>query len=87
MPNHKPTRICIVCRKKGDKSEFFKIVKNRAGQVLVETDKKLEGRGAYICKNSDCVKKCEKSKALNRTFKTEISKNVYEGIENACTNN
>lgn len=85
MPNHKPERTCIVCRKKGDKSNFFKIVKNKNGEVLIEKDKKLEGRGAYICKDEACIVKCGKTKALNRVFKCEIPQNVYEGIVNETT--
>ncbi len=82
MQNNKPERTCIVCRKKGDKSEFIKIVKNKSGDIAVETDKKLDGRGAYICKNEACLAKCVKTKALNRVFKTNIPQNIYEGIVN-----
>lgn len=77
-----PLRSCIVCRKKGDKSNFIKIVKNKDGIVKVETDKKLDGRGAYICKSAECIKKCQKTRALNRVFKTEIPQNLYEDIAN-----
>ena len=80
MQNNKPERTCIVCRKKGDKSEFIKIVKNKNGDIAVEKDKKLDGRGAYICKNEVCLAKCVKTKALNRVFKTNIPQNIYEGI-------
>lgn len=84
MSNHIPERTCIVCRKKGDKSNFIKIVKNKNGEILVEKNKKLDGRGAYICKNKDCLNACKKTKALNRTFKTTIPENIYEGIVNDC---
>ncbi len=74
-------RSCIVCRKKGDKSNFIKFVKNKDGTVAIEKDKKLDGRGAYICKTEECVKLCQKKRALNRVFKTEIPQNLYEDIE------
>ena len=77
-----PLRSCIVCRKKSDKSEFIKIVKNKNGTIEIEKNKKLEGRGAYICKNIECFKKCQKTRALNRIFKTEIQQNLYEDIAN-----
>ncbi len=82
MQNSKPERTCIVCRKKGNKSEFIKIVRNKSGDIAVERDKKLDGRGAYICKNEECLAKCVKTKALNRVFKTNIPQNIYEGIVN-----
>lgn len=82
MPKHEPERTCIVCRKKGSKQNFVKIVKNKNGEVFVETTKKLEGRGAYVCKDEKCLSALKKSKALNRTFKTAIPENFYEGIVN-----
>ena len=77
-----PQRTCIVCRTKGEKNNFLKIVKNKNGNISIETDKKLDGRGAYICKNIECAKKCQKTRALNRVFKTEIPQNLYEDIAN-----
>ena len=79
-----PQRTCIVCRTKNEKNNFLKIVKNKNGNISIETDKKLDGRNAYICKNIECAKKCQKTKALNRVFKTEIDQNLYEDIANAC---
>ena len=51
MQNKKPERTCIACRTKGDKSLFIKVVLNKNGEAFVERAAKLEGRGAYICKN------------------------------------
>ena len=77
-----PQRTCIVCRKKGEKENFLKIVKSKDGSIAIEKDKKLDGRGAYVCKDGECAKKCQKTKALNRVFKTEIPQNIYEDIAN-----
>ena len=86
MQNRQPERTCIACRKKGDKSLFFKIVLNKNGEVKIEKDAKLEGRGAYICKNEDCAKNCKKSRALSRVFKRNISEDIYEEILNEFRN-
>lgn len=77
-----PERSCIVCRKKGDKSNFLKVVLNKNGNISVETTKKLEGRGAYVCKNEDCINLCSKKKALSRAFKQNIDASVYEELLN-----
>ncbi len=83
MACHEPERTCIVCRQKGGKDKFVKIVKNKNGEILIETDKKLDGRGAYVCKDVNCLLACKKKKSLNRVFKTSVSENIYEGIVNA----
>ncbi|MBP3581225.1 MAG: YlxR family protein [Clostridia bacterium] len=84
MAKREPERTCIACRLKGGKENFIKIVMNKDGEIAIEKDKKLDGRGAYLCKTRECVAKCIKTKALNRVFKTNISQNVYEGIVNEC---
>jgi len=75
-------RSCISCRKKGSKSNFIKVVYNKNGNIFIEEDKKLDGRGAYICSNNECIQKCFKTKALNRVFKTAIPQEFYEELIN-----
>ena len=41
---------------------------------------KKNGRGAYICKSEDCLKRVIKSKRLERVLEKEISESVYESI-------
>ena len=86
MQNKMPERTCIACRTKGDKSLFVKVVLNKSGEAFVERIAKLEGRGAYVCKNIECAKLCKKNKALNRVFKRSINDSVYEELLNEFTN-
>ena len=86
MQNKKSERTCIACRAKGDKSLFVKVVLNKNGEVFIEKSAKLEGRGAYICKNINCAQLCKKNKALNRVFKRPIEESVYEELLNEFTN-
>lgn len=86
MQKREPERTCIVCRKKGDKSLFVKIVHNKTGETKIERTAKLEGRGAYVCKNGACVSECKKKRSLNRVFKTNISEDIYEELLNEFGN-
>ena len=38
------------------------------------------GRGAYICLNQACLEKAKKTKALERSLKTEIPEEIYQTI-------
>ena len=78
----KPERTCIVCRTKGSKDNFLKIVKNKNGEFAIEREVRLDGRGAYICKNKECYEKCIKTKAFNRAFKTSVPVSLYEELKN-----
>lgn len=83
---NKPERTCIACRRKGSKENFIKIVKNKENVFAIEKDKKLDGRGAYICKSEECFKLCQKSRALNRVFKMTVPQEVYEELKNEISN-
>lgn len=53
------------------------------GSFAVDKTGKLSGRGAYICVSPECVKKLKKAKLLNRSFKQEISEEIYSEVEDA----
>lgn len=75
-----PQRKCIACQDRDNKKELIRIVKNKEGQIFIDLTGKANGRGAYICKDSECLKKAIKSKALNRAFKMEVPNEVYEKL-------
>ena len=75
-----PQRKCIVCQDRDNKKELMRIVKNKEGEIFIDLTGKANGRGAYICKDSECLKKAIKSKALNRAFKMEVPDEEYEKL-------
>ncbi len=78
-------RMCVCCREMKDKKQLLRIVKNKEGEIFVDQTGKKNGRGAYICKDEDCLKKLRKNKVLNKTFKCLITDEVYSQIEEACS--
>lgn len=74
-----PLRTCIVCRVSKPKQELIRIVKSVDG-IKVDLTGKINGRGAYICKDKACFEKLKKSKGLNRVFETEIDESVYNAL-------
>ena len=75
-----PQRKCIVCQDRDSKKELMRIVKNKEGEIFLDPSGRANGRGAYICKDAECLKKAIKTKALNRAFKVEVSDEVYEKL-------
>ena len=82
MPKEKivPIRTCIACRQEFEKKELLRIVKNAAGEIQLDFSGKLNGRGAYICKNAACFERLKKQKLLHKTFSMQVSDAVYEKI-------
>ena len=76
----KPARTCMACNEQKEKNELLRIVKSKEGIIEVDLTGKKSGRGAYICKNEDCLKKIIKSKRLEKVFEKEISAELYESI-------
>ena len=79
MANKKiPMRQCIGCGEMKPKKEMLRIIKTAEEEILLDTTGRKNGSGAYICPNSECLKKAVKGKGLERSFKMAIPKDVYE---------
>ena len=77
-----PLRKCTGCQEMKNKKELIRIVRNDEGEFSLDSTGKKPGRGAYICKNVECLEKAQKSKGLERSFKTAVPKEVYEKLRN-----
>jgi len=66
------------------KKFLIRITKNKANQISIDETYKAEGRGAYVCRNGDCLSKLAKTRRLNKHFKCEISNEIYEKLKGEC---
>ena len=76
-----PMRTCIACRCEKPKKELIRIVKNKEGEFAVDRTGKLNGRGAYVCDDTNCFEKVIKRKLLNHVFEMEVPVEIYSTIE------
>jgi len=75
-----PQRQCMGCRERKAKRELIRVVRGTDGNVSVDFGGKLNGRGAYICPDPECLKKALRSKALDRSLEVTIPEEVYERL-------
>lgn len=75
-----PLRKCTGCQEMKNKKELIRIVHNDEGEFFLDETGKKPGRGAYICPNVECLKKAQKSKGLDRSFKKSVPQEVYEQL-------
>ncbi len=59
---------------------MVRIVKNKEGEIRVDLSGKLPGRGAYICKNTQCLEKLQKNKRLGKALGTDIPEGLYDKL-------
>ncbi|GAA0723040.1 YlxR family protein [Clostridium malenominatum] len=62
------------------KKELIRIVKSKEGDVSVDLTGKKPGRGAYICKNIECLQKAFKSRKLERNLEITISEELQNKL-------
>ena len=75
-----PMRQCIGCQEMKSKKEMIRVIKTPEDEICLDKTGRKNGRGAYICLNQACLEKAKKTKALERSLKTEIPEEIYQTI-------
>ena len=81
-----PLRQCVGCNEMKSKKEMLRVLKTTEEEIVLDTTGKMNGRGAYLCKNAECLKKAIKQRGIERSLKMEIEKSVYEKLEKEFLN-
>ena len=81
MPKKIPMRQCLGCREMKPKRELIRVVRSPEGEISLDFRGKKPGRGAYVCRDAQCLKKARKSRALDRMLEVSIPDEVYEALE------
>lgn len=76
-----PERRCVGCGISFPKKDLIRVVRLPDGGAELDPTGKKAGRGAYICRNAECLKKARKAKRLERNLEVTISDEVYEELE------
>lgn len=80
-------RMCLGCGEMKPKKELIRAVKSPEGEISIDLTGKKAGRGAYICKSTECFAKARKARKLERTFSCKISDEVYDEMEKELREN
>ncbi len=79
-------RTCVVCGEKKDKREFMRLAL-KDNRVVLDLKGIMNGRGAYVCKDYQCISKLGE-KNLERSFRKKIvfdidlKKQLQMGVSN-----
>lgn len=91
-PKKIPLRMCTGCGEMKPKKELVRVVKapepkNEAGESVGQGEISLDltgrkpGRGAYVCRNLDCLKAARKARRFEKAFSCKIPDEVYDQME------
>lgn len=76
-----PMRMCTGCSEMKPKRELVRVVKNKEGEISLDLTGKSPGRGAYVCRRSECLKKARKNRRIEKSFRCCIPDEVYDIME------
>ena len=73
-------RTCIGCRGKLPQKALVRFMCQTDGKLQIDSQKKLGGRGAYVCLSQDCIQKAFKSpKRINSLLRVQLtSQNITQ---------
>ena len=76
-----PMRKCVGCQEMKNKKEMIRIIRTAENEFMLDATGKRNGRGAYICPRKECFDRAVKSRGLDRSFKMQVPREVYETLE------
>lgn len=81
-----PMRMCVGCREMKPKKELIRVVRSPEDVISMDDTGRKPGRGAYICKNAECLQKAIKQKQLERTFSCALTEEIRESLAKELQN-
>ena len=87
-----PLRMCAGCGEMKPKKELVRVVKapdrkDETGEVIARGEISLDltgkkpGRGAYLCRNAECLRAARKARRFEKAFSCQIPAEVYDRME------
>ena len=70
-------RMCSSCRCMKEKKELFRVVLEKGCEAKLDLSYKAQGRGAYICRNAECIKNGIKKRSLERSLSHSVNISIY----------
>ncbi len=75
-----PLRMCVGCREMKDKRELIRVVRSPEGEISLDPTGKKAGRGAYVCRRGECLRKAIKQRQLERQLQSSMSEAVHDAL-------
>ncbi len=69
------------CNAKKPKKELIRIVRTPEGGIELDFTGKKAGRGAYLCRDTACLKRIRKSGRVGKILETAIGDEVWTALE------
>ncbi len=81
-----PLRKCTGCNEMKPKKELVRVVRSPEGEISLDLTGKAPGRGAYVCRNAECLKIARKARRFEKAFSCAIPDEVFDRMEGELRN-
>jgi len=76
-----PLRMCTGCGEMKPKKELVRVVRSPEGEVSLDLTGRKPGRGAYVCRSVECLRRARKARRFEKAFSCQIPEEVYARME------
>ena len=76
-----PVRRCTGCGEHFPKNQLIRVLRTPEGEILLDLTGKKSGRGAYLCRNSTCLRRAQQKDRLGSVLGCAIPREVYERLQ------
>jgi predicted RNA-binding protein YlxR (DUF448 family) len=59
---------------------MIRLVRPKEGEVLLDNRQKLEGRGAYVCRNRGCIENALRKGGFNKALKRAVPDSLLKDV-------
>ena len=73
-------RMCVGCREMKEKKSLIRVVRSPEGTVSLDPTGKKPGRGAYVCRDGECLGRAIRQHQLERQLQAELTPEASEGL-------
>ncbi|HJJ16533.1 MAG TPA: YlxR family protein [Bacilli bacterium] len=77
-----PMRTCVITREKCEKKDLIRVVRTPEQEVKVDETGKMNGKGAYLKKDKEVIKKAKQNKILEKILEVKVEDNIYDELIN-----
>lgn len=79
-PKKIPMRMCVGCREMKEKRDLIRVVRTPEGEVLLDATGKKSGRGAYVCRQAECMRRSIRQKQLERQLEITLTPEITDAL-------
>ena len=76
-----PIRRCVGCGEHFPKNTLIRVLRTPTGEITLDLVGKMSGRGAYLCKKVECLRRARKSGRIQSSLECSVPEEVYLRME------